>query len=656
MDPHVFCGPEFILEVPSHSVKDVLQRVESTVATAPADSASVESNDSHSKPSPSSGASPAPAWTVQPSLLLRIQTEIYSCCTADVRRQIHAQLALKACVAKDVRAAMAMVSRRMAHFNRIQLPADYADAGHSTGSVSRAPSTVAFVEVKPTNAMSAEEVSSIAQSVRAATTSTSSAAPSPGSDVSPVSSSASSSNTLIYLLLYITDSRAAAQLHMLCLRNTYLALPSSCRLLNYFVFGGRAAAIVPRQILQKRELLKTHFNFDAELWGVLAAKLTNDLVEEVRACGRTQDTQQGNGRLLTAFERHEQDVAAVLRYCEQKVHYAGVFDDDEEASPFLIAMGLCWRLSLTMDDVCRHFARHPRRVIRALALYLARYVLAPEDYVYFFLPSLTDEVIIACTEDAQVTYTMKDLSRQLLTKNDIVDAWLPMLAKYWQDQVVAPSMTFMEACWQLQGRGDESRDAATAADASSPTSSAALFRETDGSTKADEADGFAVRGAGRGIAATFGFRSIAEIAEHAAQHSRVLVPQSMATILKRRRGIEEEVFGVSAGAGGGGGGNDAAVDALDDLDDDDDDFLIHVDVRGDDEDEDGGDRRVGAPPSRRARPDQTGGTASPSAAGGRGGALTDPHRRIMREGLKLTLSLLGRRKLFRDNDEHYIEF
>ncbi|KPI87251.1 hypothetical protein ABL78_3646 [Leptomonas seymouri] len=636
MEPHVYCGPEFILEVPSHSVGDVLQRAESTGAAAPTDDTSAESDDRNTSPSRSSGLSSAPAWTVQQLLLLRIQTEIYNCCTADVRRQIHAHLALRACIAKDVRVAMGMVSRRMAHFNRIQLPADYTDGGSSTGGVSPPPSTVCFVEAKPTNALSAEEALSISQSVRAATT-----------DTTAAPAVSSTSNAPTYLLLYITDSRAAAQLHMLCLRNTYVALPNGCRLLNYFVFGGRAAAIVPSQILQKRELLKAHFNFDVELWGVLEAKLTSELVEEVRAGGRAQSTPHGNGRLLTVFEQHEQDVSAVLRYCEQKVRYAGVFDDDEEASPFLIAMGLCWRLHLTMDDVCRHFARHPRRVIRALALYLARYTLAPEDYVHFFLPSLNDEVIIACTEDAQVTHSMKDLSRQLLTRNDVVDAWLPMLARYWQDHVVAPSIAFMEACWTLQGRGEG--DGGATADGSALASPALLFSETDGSRSTGQAGKLSTRGEGRGIAATFGFRSIAEIAEHAAQLSRVLVPQSMATILKRRRGIEEEVFGSRPGSGDGG---DKEVDALDDPDDD--DFAIHVDVQGDDSEE-GGQRHLDMSSSRRAWADRRGGTASTPAGGG-GGVLTDPHRRIMRDGLRLTLSLLGRRRLFHDNVEHYIEF
>jgi hypothetical protein len=643
MEPHVFCGPEFILEVPSSSVEDVLERVEGNPIETDRD---VQVSNHDNRPSNSNtGAATSPTgWMVQRALLLRIQTEIYDICTAEVRRQIHAHIALRQCVEKDVRAAMGIVSRRMANYHRVQLPADYAVGGSGTGSSSGGapppPSTVAFVQARPTHTLNAEEASSIAQSVRAA-----------AGAASPNASSSSASTTMsTYVLLYVTDSRAAAQLHMLCLRNTHLALPHSCRLLNYYVFGGRAAAIVPAQVLQKRESLHSHMNFDEELWGVLEEGLTRELVEEVRAAAKAQGTSYGTGRLLTAFEQHEEDVGAVLHYCEQKVRYAGVFDDDEKASPFLIAMGLCWRLHLTMDDVCRHFARHPRRVIRALALYLARYTLAPEEYVYFFLPSLTDEVIIACTEDAQVTYSMKELSRQLLTKNDVVDAWLPMLAKFWQDHVVAPSVAFMEACWKLQGKGSEEEGTACAS-ASSPSSSV-LFHEMDGVKRAGDVS---VRGGGRGIAATFGFRSIAEIAEHAAQHSRVLVPQSMATILKRRRGIEQEVFGSS----GGGGAVDG--DARDDGSDDD-DFLIHVDVQGDYDAEDGRDVHSGGldfPSSKRPRGDagmETASRSTTAARGGGGEALTDPHRRIMREGLKLTLSLLGRRKLFHDKMEHYIEF
>ncbi|KAG5502860.1 hypothetical protein JKF63_04630 [Porcisia hertigi] len=644
MEPHVFCGPEFILEVPSQSVSYVLERVQGTsegvTTSAPAESCGTVGS---SLSGPTTDGPVSHGWTVVPSALLRIQNEIYGVCTAEVRRHAHAHKALAACMKTDVRRGMEMVSRRMANFGRIVLPASYGNT--SSGGVPPPPTEVTFVEVKPTTALSTEELASLRQSVRVAGASSGAT---PAASSSPAAPSTSPPST--YLLLYVTDSCVAAQLHMLCLRNTFVALPHACRLLNYFVSTGRAAAIVPSQVLQKRELLRSHLNFDAELWGVLESKLTDELVEQVRSSGPAPNS----GRLLTAFEQREQNVKSVLRYCEQSVCYAGVFDDDEEASPFLVAMGLCWRLGLTMDDVCRHFARHPRRVIRALALYLARYTLAPEDYVYFFTPSFCDEVVIACTADAQVTTSMKDLSRQLLTKNDVVDAWLPILPKRWQEDVVAPAMAFMEACWTLQVQGDSGsvKVDATATVPSAPTDVSQLFLDADGTAR----DGLdRVHGEGRGIAATFGFRSIIEIADHAAQHARVLVPQSIATIVKRRRGLEEEVFG-------GGGVGDDAMDVLGADDDaDDDDFLIHVDVRGDDAVDDvrgfgamvdhhnGGSSGLAFPSMKRVG-------AGEAKKGNGDGVVLDPHRRIMREGLKLTLSLLGRRTLFRKGDEHYIEF
>ncbi|CAJ1027675.1 putative PRP38 family [Leishmania utingensis] len=664
MEPHTFCGPEFILEVPPQSLSCVLEGVQETAAAVAASTpaefsaspAPAESNQPGTTTTSSSSSTVGAAsrgWTVQPSALLRIQNELYGVCTAEVRRHVHANRALIECMATDVRRGMEMVSRRMAHFGRIVLPASYGST--SGGGVPPPPPEVVFVQAKPTTALNPEEVASLQQSVRVAATSSSStnlAASAAAGSSSPSASSTSSANT--YLLLYITDSRVAAQLHMLCLRNAFIALPHACRLLNYFVSTGRAAAIVPSQVYQKRELLRSHLNFDAELWGVLESRLTDGLVERVRSSG----VAPSGGRLFTAFEQHEQNVKAVLHYCETNVCYAGVFDDHEEASPFLVAMGLCWRLGLTMDDVCRHFARHPRRVIRALALYLARYTLAPEDYVYFFTPSLCDEVVIACTEDAQVTLSMRDLSRQLLTKNEVVDAWLPILSKHWQVNVVAPAMAFMETCWRLQSQGSRGGGEGDAAAASPGASTGAsqLFTEADGSARGEPER---VHGKGRGIAATFGFRSIAEIADHAAQHARVLVPQSIAAILKRRRGLEEEVFGGSGGRWGGDG--DDAVDILGD-DYDDDDFLIHVDVRGGDEDGDaegsgvmGGQRYGGSsdlpfPSTKRVR------TGAAKDGSGHGGVVLDPHRHIMREGLKLTLSLLGRRDLFRKDEEHYIEF
>lgn len=649
MEPHVFCGPEFVLDVPASSVPLVLEQLRAEAPTAPP--ASTAASSPSSSPAPDAEA-PAPpltggashGWTVQPAALLRVQGELYGVCTAEVRRHVHASAALKACMSTDVRRGMAMVSRRMLQFGRIVLPASYGSL--SVSGVPPPPGELTFVEAKATSALSSEETASVQQSVRVAAAASSSTS-------SPTNAAASAST---YVLLYVTDSRVAAQLHMLCLRNTFIALPHGCRLFNYFAATGRAAAVVPSQVLQKRELLRSHFNCDAELWGVLEAKLTDQLVEQVRQSGAPASGSAG--RLLTAFEQHEQNVRAVLRYCEQHVRYAGVFDDDEEASPFLLAMGLCWRLGITMDDVCRHFARHPRRVIRALALYLARYTLAPEDYVYVFTPSLCDEVVIACTQDLHVTYAMRELSRQLLTKNDIVDAWLPILAKQWQDCVVAPAVSFMEACWRLQtqpggsGEDGEGEGGATPSSASAAAGAGAshLFAEADG-TAGGRPGEVEAHGEGRGIAAAFGFRSIAEIAEHAAQHARVLVPQSIATILKRRRGLEDDVFG-----GGEGAGDDAdAVDVLGD-DEDDDDFLIHVDVRGDEGEAGGGGGRGLALASTAVKRARTGDGRDGTGAGAGGGAVLDPHRRIMREGLKLTLSLLGRRTLFRRDDEHYIEF
>lgn len=657
----MFCGPEFVLEVPPQSVAYVLESAQEAGAAAAATSAPLESSapptcaesdrpdNTTSHASSGAGGAASHGWAVQPSALLHIQNELYGVCTAEVRRHVHANRELIACMRTNVRRGMEIVSRRMAHFGRILLPASYGST--SGGGVPPPPAELTFVQVKPTTALNPEEVASMQQSVRVAGASSSSAtapASAAAGSSSPSAPSTSFANT--YLLLCVTDSRVAAQLHMLCLRNAYIALPHACRLLNYYVPTGRAAAIVPSQVLQKRELLRSHFNCDAELWSVLESRLTDELVEQVRSSGAAPN----GGRLLTAFEQHEQNVKAVLRYCEQKVRYAGVFDDNEEASPFLLAMGLCWRLGLTMDDVCRHFARHPRRVVRALALYLARYTLAPEDYVYFFTPSLCDEVIIACTEDAQVTFSMKDLSRQLLTKNDVVDAWLPIVSKHWQEGVVFPAMAFMETCWKLQAQGGGGGEVDTAAASQDATAGASqLFKEADGTARGGPDR---VHGEGRGIAATFGFRSIAEIADHAAQHARVLVPQSIATILRRRRGLEEEVFG--GGGGGRGGDDDDAVDVLGD-DYDDDDFLIHVDVRGGDDtggtegsgpmevQRNGGSNRLAFPSTKRAR---TGDDKDSS------GVVLDPHRRIMREGLKLTLSLLGRRTLFRKDDEHYIEF
>lgn len=85
-----------------------------------------------------------------------------------------------------------------------------------------------------------------------------------------------------------------------------------------------------------------------------------------------------SGRLLTAAEEHHNAIKRVLHYCENHVQYAAVLDENEEASPFLCAFYFANELQITCGDLLQFFIRHPRRVIRALALFLARYLLPPE--------------------------------------------------------------------------------------------------------------------------------------------------------------------------------------------------------------------------------------------------------------------------------------
>lgn len=658
MEPHVFCGPEFVLEVPLTAVSHILESTVVSVASSVKGEAAFQNESSslamegktsistagHSASlSTGDSSSSSVGWAVRQTAILELQSEIYGLCTTATRRQVHSQLALRGLMATDRRAALNAISKKISNFSRMIPPAVSTIAGAagesstiSSSSVMGAappppPIHLAFMRVKATSDLQPEERASLQHTLRVVTT---------------------TATGSVFLLCYLTHSRVAAEMYLLSLRNSHIALPYGCRLLNYYPCGSRATPVVPSRILEKRELVRSHYNLDAEQWSGLESKLTDAMVEAVYPTSDQQRQRYQGGRLLTALEQHEQKVQAVLRYCEKEVHYASMFDDDEDASPFLIAMGLVWRLELTVDDLCRHFIRHPRRVVRALALYIARYVLPPEDWIYLFLPSIQDEVVISCTEDAQVTHPMKELSHMLLLKNDVLDAWLPILPPFWLDEVVRPSVSFMEACWSLQGERDAAGNGAPWAGGADHDVTTGKAGEKDGGAAADpSALLVSVRGSGRGVAASFGFRSIAEIAAHASQYQRTLKPTSIRTILKQRRGVEEEVLR-------GGGDGIGASDDADGGSDDDDDFLIHVDLAGEEDlDVEGGSgygtplrkqpRRVGGGPS---------GEAGTGVSNGTGGAVLDPHRRIMKEGLALALSLLGRRTLPRKGDEHFLQF
>nr|CCC46873.1 conserved hypothetical protein, fragment [Trypanosoma vivax Y486] len=353
-------------------------------------------------------------------------------------------------------------------------------------------------------------------------------------EVAPTSGNASAvddssgTGSVLELPLLISDSRAASELFVIGLRNPFAALSNGMRLRNRYesktANGGKPRS-APGEILRKKEALRLRMNLDEDLWDALQEALTpqwmRELEDQYQLHVAQQQQQQGGrgnpGAPMRDTHRHEQLVECLLYYCEQNVRYVGMLNDEGKASPFLLAMG------------------------------------AFEELEPFFAPSLTDEVVVACAEDLQVTSSMRQLCEDLLLRDEVCEAWPPTLHAYWIEHIVSPMMQRVEA--EIK-RKEEMR----------------LARERDSNVTlacktGQSGDVPTVRGTGSGVG-VFGFRNIRDLHAYVREKQRVLIPQrilSMVTDYERR-----DV---------GRDGADDDGDANDDNDDDD-DFLIKVQVEG----------------------------------------------------------------------------
>ncbi|RNF21525.1 uncharacterized protein Tco025E_03327 [Trypanosoma conorhini] len=521
VEPHLFTGPEFVLEVPLE----------------------------HPQP-------------LQPSVLLQLQTELYNLLTPTVRRKLQATYG------------------------------GSSSSSSSGGAVPPPPDRLLFID----------------------------AAATPLAD-------AVGEEKYVQLLLLVTDSRAAAELFSIGLKNPFIALPHRMRLRNQYAGSGGKPRGTPAEILRRKESLRSRMNFDEDLWETLQRSLTPEWLQEFESRHCQLPAADGVAAPMRDTERHAQRVEGVLRFCEREVQYVGVMDEEGNASPFLQAMGVFYRLGLSYRDALVHFVRHPRRPIRALALFIARYTAAPEELEPFFAPSLTDEVTIACAEDASVTTSMRQLCADLLLCDEVCEAWPPTYHAYWVEHKLRPMMHRVEAEWKRreelrQARAGDGGDARAAA---TPPGNAA-----GGKTAAR------VRGSGTGVG-VFGFRNLAELQAYVQEKERVLVPQRILSVAAAPpEGGLDDVYGRDDDDGG---------------DDDDDDFLIKVRVEGD------GAKSAAHPPPRAAEEAQGRPRGAERRKRARESAVTTNTRALVVTGAYRTvLRLLGRTEPFDRRGEHYLAF
>lgn len=594
VEPHVFCGPEFVLEIPCDAVASIM--------VTPVEGCSDE-------------------WSLQAEYLLRMQTELFNLCPAALRRRLD----------HSSRYPLASSTRALVYTS---------EPHRLSGPVPAAPNEVRYTTTRDVKGLSPEEELALTQSIKIKCTElgVSTSVPVPGHR---------------YLLLTLTDSRLAATVYMLCLRNVCVALPNGVRLMNFYrQRAARATGVDPAAILKRRETLRAHCNLEDTLWEALEETMSPDFVDQFVASASMR--QQDGGRLFTSAELHQQKVEALLRYCEEKVQYAGVFDAQEGASPFLIAIGLYKALELTPEDLFKCFVRHPRRVVRAVALFTVRHILPPEELAPFFYPSLHDSVIISCSASAEVTCSMRDLSRDLLLKDDVNEAWLPSFHAYWKEKVVEAAITAMGMHWVTQDAARQTRRQTASAAGTIAAGLTAVEEDTVDELLAASGAPPQVKGSGRGVAA-LGFHSIDAVMDFVKARTRTLQPQSIATLLARTQRrpcqndgdappdeLEEELSGSDIGAWEEGSDTD--------------DFSIDVTVEGRPDPPQrqkrttrSGDRTVelsqtgsgaNSNPQKRARPEE----------------VTDLHSEVLRKGYQLMLSLQGRTQPFDRRDRRYMEF
>eukprot|EP00796_Vickermania_ingenoplastis_P013433 gene13433-9244_t len=431
-----------------------------------------------------------------------------------------------------------------------------------------------------------------------------------------------------YRPLHLTDSRVAEEIYWLCLRRGSIALPHQCRLYATYKLHSKAsralqtmegklqqerersgshrcasvhgygqeaftgAVMVKPQIealIRRREALQQRHNLDEDLLEALTEgwkdetnrqqlkavyeEVTKELLERVGRRAGAQDGAEGN-QLLSPAMLHERHVSCVLRYAERHVTYAAVLNEEEQASPFLLALGLLLPSALhtnpafaphtlpipdllssplTLEDLVVHVLRHPRRLVQALGLYVARYTLPPEEMPLYFFLALGEEVSLAVAPPltgglgagGAATLTLAELAKALLLQEDVSEAWLPPIHSTWRNGFVEPVLLHMSAFWAsekqrlraaaqagvLHTAGLGVVDFAMRAALAATTSAAPTSEDPLPPHRGDAAGG--LLGKGKGVS-RLGFRNLRDVIQFAKSAAQPTRARSIEVLLSSR--------------------------------------------------------------------------------------------------------------------------
>lgn len=610
METHIFCSPQFILEVPSSAASAVL------------------TNGSGGR-------------CVSTEALLGFQSDLYELCSPSVRRRVHyfhsAQSAWRA----------QHTSGGGEHTMNPLLFTNTTTMASAAQTLPSPPQSLCFLSATGTTAsLSEEQRASIAFSLQVVHSHDNKH----GQIKDEVEQGEKKKEEgSACVLLTVSDSRVAAELHMLALQSHSLTLSHRCRLLLYFRAVARTQQPSLTDLRAKRERERERHNMDDMLWGKLQEGRGAARLESARAEGTATEA---GGRLLTREERQMQRVRAFLRYCEETVEHCGVLTVDDEASPFLLSIGLFFDLRLSAGDLSTHVLRHPRRVIRAVGLMIARHVLPCEEVGAYFYASLNDGVRIACTDDradGEETAAVSDIAQDLLLNDEVNEVWLPRYHQLFMDTRVRPMVEQMRAHHAERLAEREIRKEQQTANAAS---AAAADKEEEEdrrkNKKSEPAKG--PSGHGTGVAALFrgGIRNLRDLATRVREEQRALRPQRMATLLSRRRTETAELGAVEVS------GSDVDSAGDDDLDDD---FLIDVEVE-DGNGASGSGRQLVLGSKRSAV------TATEAVVGGdakrqrleKEEAPLNTTKWVLTSGYRTVMALLARTEPFDRRNEHVLEW
>jgi hypothetical protein len=317
-------------------------------------------------------------------------------------------------------------------------------------------------------------------------------------------------------------------------------------------------------------------------------------------------------------------MAHLVQWASQSVQHCSVFEADGSASSLAIALMVLHRvLHPSLADLVQ-LAKHHNRRARLVALFYARYTLAPEEILPVFLPSMEDPTLVSTSSAGQDAVSLHDLCRLLLREDEVFEAWLPQYSPLTLEQLVPLLVAEAERLAALRSGAGVGVVAGVASDAGNSLvirgdhAAAAIPSTTTKSAVPDAGP--------KGNASLPGFKSLRQFRE---------------SFAARRRQALREVFDIG--------------DGFDELDEEQ-QFLRKNNNNSSSGLPDASAGGVTESSNRkRERADDDQATPAPSAPAA-SSSIIDTQKMALSHGSKVLLKLLGRTTPFRKDDYVYLEF